>query len=73
MSQIQGPARKSSQEKQKTESETRSMQEKGLETRLHITQVHPGRRTDKKKKTGFGTGKPTVLHMLMTQMRVSGQ
>lgn len=27
----------------------------------------------KQQKTGFGTGKSTVLHMLMTQVRVSGQ
>lgn len=27
----------------------------------------------KQQKTGLGTGKPTVLHMLMSQVRVSGQ
>lgn len=75
MSQVQAPARKSSQEQQKTESETKSMQEQGLETRLYITKIHPGRPTDKprQQETGLGTGKPIVPHMLKSQEKVSGQ
>lgn len=49
--QVQGSARKSSQEQQDTE--TRSMQEKGPETRLHIKQVLLGRPINKRRdKTG---------------------
>lgn len=49
--QVQGSARKSSQEQQDTEES--SMQENGPETRLHIKQVHLGRPIN---KTGDKTG-----------------
>lgn len=75
MTQVQVLARNSSQEQQKTQSESKASQEKGLETRLYVPQVPPERPTDmpRQQETGLGPGKPMVLHMLKSQVRVSGQ